>query len=414
MIKTLAKKIANKSTFLRKKMRYLMNLYKKIQFKINTIQVKTDKKTILFGTFNGKSYACTPKAIYEYLLSEKIYEDYHFIWVFEDIEKYSYLLENRNTQIVKNRSREFDIALKKSKYWFCNYRLYDYIVPEKNQVYIQCWHGTPLKRLGYDIENSQNAMNSVDEIYEKYRTDAERFKYLLSPSPFASEKFATAWNLEKTGQKDKIVEVGYPRNDYLLNCSEDEQKKIKKSLGVSPKKKVILYAPTWRDNQYSAQLGYTYKNNVDFDKMREELADEWIILFRAHYFVANSFDFEKYKGFVYDVSNYNDINELYVISDLLITDYSSVFFDFANLKRPMLFFMYDLQFYAKDLRGFYIDLEELPGPIVETEEEMLKKIKSLSQWYYYDEKYKKFNQKFNCLDDGKASKRLVEKVIECR
>ena len=92
-----------------------------------------------------------------------------------------------------------------------------------------------------------------------------------------------------------------------------------------------------------AGIGYTYKTEVDFDKLKANLGDEYIILFRAHYLVANSFDFDKYKGFVYDVSKVNDINHLYVISDLLVTDYSSVFFDYANLKRPEIFYMYDLE-----------------------------------------------------------------------
>ena len=94
-----------------------------------------------------------------------------------------------------------------------------------------------------------------------------------------------------------------------------------------------------------------------------------------------------------------------------MTDYSSVFFDYANLKRPILFYMYDLQYYANDLRGFYLDLAELPGPIVEEEDEMIEKISSVNQWFVYDETYKKFNETYNYLDDGNASERFVDAVI---
>ena len=177
-------------------------------------------------------------------------------------------------------------------------------------------------------------------------------------------------------------------------------------------KKYILYAPTWRDNQHQAGIGYTYKTEVDFDKLKANLGDEYIILFRAHYLVANSFDFDKYKGFVYDVSKVNDINHLYVISDLLVTDYSSVFFDYANLKRPEIFYMYDLEAYGNEIRGFYIDLDELPGPIVQTEDELIKAIKNAETDRSYDEKYKAFNDKFNYLDDGKAAQRVTEAIIE--
>ena len=121
---------------------------------------------------------------------------------------------------------------------------------------------------------------------------------------------------------------------------------------------------------------------------------------------------EKYKGFVYDVSNYENIGDLYIISDMLMTDYSSVFFDYAILKRPIIFYMYDLEAYRDDIRGFYIDLEELPGDIVQTEDEVASSILKASKGDFYDERYKRFNDKFNYLDDGNVSKRIIEKVIK--
>ena len=112
------------------------------------------------------------------------------------------------------------------------------------------------------------------------------------------------------------------------------------------------------------------------------------------------------------MSKVNDINHLYVISDLLVTDYSSVFFDYANLKRPEIFYMYDLEAYGNEIRGFYIDLDELPGPIVQTEDELIKAIKNAETDRSYDEKYKAFCDKFNYLDDGKAAQRVTEAIIE--
>ena len=288
----------------------------------------------------------------------------------------------------------------------------DHIYPKDDQVYIQLWHGTPLKRLGYDINISDNAMNSKSEIREKYKVDASKFKYILAPSHFAAEKFISAWNLEAIGRTDTVLELGYPRNDFLENYTQKDIEDIVSELQLPTDKKYILYAPTWRDNQHQAGIGYTYKTEVDFDKLKANLGDEYIILFRAHYLVANSFDFDKYKGFVYDVSKVNDINHLYVISDLLVTDYSSVFFDYANLKRPEIFYMYDLEAYGNEIRGFYIDLDELPGPIVQTEDELIKAIKNAETDRSYDEKYKAFNDKFNYLDDGKAAQRVTEAIIE--
>lgn len=368
-----------------------------------------DEKLVYFQTFSGRGYSDSPKAIFEYMKSAPEYKDYRFVWSFREPEKYLEIADSR-TAIVKFRSKADNIAMRTAKYWITNYRMLDHQHPRKNQVYVQCWHGTPLKRLGYDLSASDNSMNSIQEIREKYRTDAEKFKYILSPSPFATEKFATAWNLVETKQTDKLIEEGYPRNDRLINYQPDERTKIRKELGVDDKK-VILYAPTWRDNQHSSGEGYTYKTEVDFDKLKKSLGDEYIILFRAHYLVANSFDFDKYKDFVVDVSDYADINDLYIAADLLITDYSSVFFDYANLHKPMIFYMYDLQEYANELRGFYITLDELPGPIVENEEDLVSSINASKDWTM-DDKYKKFNEKYNPKDDGKASERVVRRIIK--
>jgi CDP-glycerol glycerophosphotransferase len=232
---------------------------------------------------------------------------------------------------------------------------------------------------------------------------------MVSPSAFCTEKFASAFDLE---DPSILQEVGYPRNDFLYNYTSEDIVRIKQSLGIPDDKKVILYAPTWRDNQHEAGKGYTYKLGIDFDSLRDNFSDEYVILFRTHYFISNLIDLSQYEGFVYNVSQYGDINDLYIVSDILITDYSSVFFDYANLKRPMLFYMYDFDEYKQNLRDFYIDLDELPGPIAKTEEDLIAQLKQMDS---YDEKYRdvydRFTAKFNYLDDGKSSERLIERCI---
>ncbi|MBQ3428607.1 MAG: CDP-glycerol glycerophosphotransferase family protein [Mogibacterium sp.] len=370
---------------------------------------KIDDKLVYFRTFSGRGYSDSPKAMYEYMLTAPEYRDYRFVWCFKEPEKYDFLLKNDRTEIVKFRTMADNKALRRAKYWITNYRMLNHQYPRKGQVYLQCWHGTPLKRLGYDIIESDNAMNSLKEIKEKYRTDARKFSYILSPSPFATEKFATAWNLNETGQRGKIIEKGYPRNDRLAVADEEERTRLRKELGVEDRK-VILYAPTWRDNQHTSGQGYTYKTEVDFDKLQKELGSEYIILFRAHYLVANSFDFGRYEGFVKDVSSYPDINDLYIASDILVTDYSSVFFDFSILERPVVFYMYDLDHYANEMRGFYLSIEELPGPIVKTEDDLIAEIRKTEGWTA-DEKYLEFKKRFNPYEDGNSSKRVLSEVI---
>jgi len=408
-IKKLAFSIAKKNKAFRVAGRGLRDVAYRAKMTLDEPFAHVDEKKVFFITFSGRGYSDSPKAMYEYMMKAPEYKDYKFVWSFREPERFEFL-KNERTEVVKYRSKAENKALRTSKYWISNYRMLDHQHPKKNQVYVQCWHGTPLKRLGYDLSASDNAMNSMQEIRQKYRTDAAKFSYLVSPSPFTTKVFATAWNLVKTGQTDKIIEEGYPRNDRLINATPEEVKKLRQNLGVNDKK-VILYAPTWRDNQHTSGTGYTYKTEVDFDKLRDELGDEYVILFRAHYLVANSFDFDKYKGFVVDVSSYSDINELYLAADILITDYSSVFFDYSNLGKPIIFYMYDLEQYAGELRGFYISLDELPGPIVRDEDHLLAEIHACDGWSP-DEKYQSFCAKYNPKDDGNAAARTLAAIIK--
>ena len=416
-LKVLTMNISKKSKIFRKIARETMFIIKRTRYNINGLNKKTDSKIVLFSCFNGKSYTCSPKAIYEYMLSDDKYKDYQFIWFFkpEEVKKYDFLNKNRNTKVVSKNSKDYEKYLHIGKYWFFNFKIADYIKPKKDQVFTQCWHGTPLKRLGFDLTHYDNQLNTVKEMKKRYKVETEKFSYFISPSAYASGVFRSAWNLKEFGKNDIIIEKGYPRNDFLFKYTENDVSEIKKRiLGEDIKnKKIILYAPTYRANQHESGVGYVYKEEVDFEKMRKKLGDEFIILFRPHYFVASVFNFEKYKGFVYNASDVDDINDLYVISDMLITDYSSVFFDYANLKRPLIFYMYDLDYYRDESNGFYFDVEEnLPGKIVKTDDDLIDEIIRVSKEFKYDEKYKKFNEKFNYLDDGEASKRVVETVIK--
>ena len=200
---------------------------KKVRYQLRSAGVKRDGKLIVFGAYQGRSYVCSPKAVYEYMVRSGRYTDYRFVWMFDHPEEHQDLLADPGTILVKSRTRECERYLQQAGYWIFNFRAMDQWIPRADQVYVQCWQGTPLKRLGYDITNSDNAMNSVEEIREKYRTDAERFRYLLSPCPFATEKFRTAWNLDAMGRGDALLEIGYPRNDFLVNHTAEDVARVR-------------------------------------------------------------------------------------------------------------------------------------------------------------------------------------------
>lgn len=376
-----------------------------------------DEKAIIFESFMARRYADSPRAIYEYMLSNPEYKDYRFYWSFRAtiMDEYMWLNDNERTTVIQYGNMDYYRLFATAKYWVVNSRIISAIDVRPEQVYLQCWHGTPLKRLGYDIEvDGANSLHTKEALCKHYAIDARKYTNMVSPSAFCTERFISAFGLDKIGKQDIIIEEGYPRNDFLANYTGEDVERVRKGLGVPADKKLILYAPTWRDNQHVSGTGYVFDNPLDFDMLREEFGSEYVVLFRPHYFVANAFDFSKYEGWVYDVSAYPDINDLYIVSDILITDYSSVFFDYSILKRPILFFMYDLKYYQDTVRGFYISLDDLPGPIVETEEDLKDKLRTIDKWTRdaeYVKKYKTFSDKFTYLDDGHASERVVKKVF---
>lgn len=382
----------------------------------------TDPRLIVFESFMGRSYACSPRALYETMRADARFADYRFVWSFRDdkLEEAPLINELSDATLVVRGTREYYDVMAKAKFWVTNSRSAEYLHPKEDQVYIQCWHGTPLKRLGYDIEiETQNALNTTDELASRYGVEAAKWSYLVSPSPYTSKHLASAFDLSAERAKEVVLEIGYPRNDAIVNaCRSERYAEIKEGildrLGIPKGKKLLLYAPTWRDNDYKVGVGYVQDELIDFDMLRDTLSDEWCILFRPHYFVANSFDFSRYGDFAFNAANVSDINDLYIVADALLTDYSSVFFDYACTGRPLLFYMPDLEHYALDVRGFYLDpVKDLPGPHCETTAEVVEAVQVLDRYFdEYGDEYAAFQRKFCPLEDGKAAQRLADKVWE--
>lgn len=382
----------------------------KLVYKLLYKYIPVDKKMVLFISFHGKGYICNPKYIHEYMSNNEKFNEYRFIWAI----KSKYTVKVPGSKVVRYNSIAYYYYLARSKYWIVNYKLPYYIMKKSNQVYLQTWHGTPLKRLAHDIVEKDNmtfyrSEMSRSEMLNTYDTDVKKYNYLLSPNRFSTEKFISAFKVDR----EKIIEEGYPRVDFLLNVLNTDVIRIKEKYGIPLNKKVILYAPTWRDNSYNNK-GYSYNIEVDFEKWRKILGDEYVVIFKPHYLIIDNYNNEGLEEFVYIMKENIDINELYIVSDILITDYSSVFFDYAVLKRPILFYMYDLEEYRDELRGFYLDInKDLPGPIYTVEDELLKYITNI-------EKYSSnlinnislFNRKFNFLQDGRSAERIVKMVFD--
>ena len=383
-------------------------------FKRKCLACPIDPNLVVFEAFKGKQYTCSPKALFEEMVQNPAYAGYRLVWSFSGavIKKYEFLKEYRNVTLVKKGTEKYYEVMATAKYRVTNSTNPKTIPVRKGQIYIQTWHGTPLKRLGCDIVLEGNGSQSVKEIHKMYREEADQFSYLLSPSAYTSEKLASAYALTEEEKKNKLIELGYPRNVFLFKYTEEDVARIKASLRLPTDKKIILYAPTFRDKTYEYGKGFEYQVALDMERLQKKFGDTAVVLLRAHYFANMEFDAEKFRGFLYDVSDYGDINHLYVISDLLMTDYSSVMFDYSILRRPMIFFMYDIEEYRGQLRDFYIEPDILPGPIVTTQDEVEVELeKALTEIFVCDERYEAFCQKFTYLDDADAAKRVLEAII---
>ena len=362
------------------------------------------KKLVIFESYLGKQYSCNPRAIYEYMAEHN--PNYTLIWSVD--KNYTEPFDRKNIPYVKRFSVRWLFLMPRAQYWVVNSRLPLWIPKPKHTTYLQTWHGTPLKKLANDMDEVHMPGTTTAAYKKNFTKEASNWDYLISPNAYSSDIFRSAFRFDK-----ELIESGYPRNDLLHALDkEDRAAQIKKKLELPLDKKVILYAPTWRDNEFYARGKYKFNIQLDLSKLKQELGDQYIILLRMHYLVAENLNLSAFKGFAYDYSHYGDINELYLISDLLITDYSSVFFDYANLKRPMIFFAYDLDTYRDQLRGFYFNFEEnAPGPIVKTSDEVIEKIKEIDQNNYYAE-YPAFYEQFCSLECGQSAKRVVEKVFK--
>lgn len=376
--------------------------------------VTMDARQVFFEAYGGRSISCSPKALYQAMLADGRYDGYRFVWSVREKEREAAERElGDRTRIVTRGSRDYYEALAGSGTLILNTRLPEYVWPRKGQTYVQCWHGTPLKRLGYDVTiETSNALNTTAELASRFGLDACKWTYLLSPSAYTTRHLCDAFGLPEGKRGAVVIEEGYPRNDELARNDDVTLASICKRLGIPDGRKVLLYAPTWRDDSYRAGVGYTFDYLLDLDLLRRELGEGWTVLFRAHYYIANEFDFLAYGDFVVDVSGVDDVNDLYLAADVLVTDYSSVMFDYANTGRPMVLFVPDRKHYDESIRGFYLDFDAIPAPKCETSEQVADQLRQLDTWpERYGDAYRAFRQTYCPHDDGRASERVLERVF---
>lgn len=382
-----------------KKMLKNKNTAYKLAYFHRYLKQPVKENVILFETFMAKNYSDSPKYIYEYIAQN--HPEYECVWAINDGAKIPY-----GAKTVKRFSFQYAYYLAVSKYLVFNVRPPLWYRKREEQVFLETWHGTPLKRLVFDQEEVTSASPKYKQQFYRQRKD---WDFLVSANPFSTKTFRSCFLYE-----GEMLEYGYPRNDILYWPNEDEiAQQLKEKLGIPKDKKTILYAPTWRDDQHYGSGQYKFELALDLKLMKERLQDDYVVLLRTHHYISDHIDVSGLGDFVINLSSYDDISEIYLISDICITDYSSVFFDYANLKRPILFYTYDFDKYKNQLRGFYIDMNtEVPGPLLYTSEQVVQAIEDIDEiTEEYKERYDQFYDRFCCYDDGHASEHVAEAML---
>ncbi|WP_062431463.1 bifunctional glycosyltransferase/CDP-glycerol:glycerophosphate glycerophosphotransferase [Herbidospora daliensis] len=344
------------------------------------------RETVVFDAYGGRLASCNPRAIFEEMRSRDLPLEY--VWVTRD----GSFETPEDSRVVLHGSKEHEHALATARYLVGNRTQPNWYTKPPGQTYLQTWHGTPLKKLGHDLRDLPFRRT---ELLDWMARDVPQWDLLISPNPFSTPIMRRAF-----GYRGVVLSTGYPRNDLLF---ADRSEAIKRRLGVPAGKKVVLYAPTWRDDLHRGKKR-RLSMELDLARMRFALKDH-VVLVRAHHLIT---DRPKIKAPAIDVTGYPEIADLYLAADVLVTDYSSAMFDFACTGKPMVFFTYDLERYRDTLRGFYFDFTaEAPGPLTMTTDETIDAIREAA----VPAAYGTFRQKFCPWDDGRASSRVVDLLL---
>jgi CDP-glycerol glycerophosphotransferase len=362
-------------------------------------RAKPVRDLAVFDTFGGRQFACNPRAVYEQLRRAR--PDLEFAWVSHDGQ---FRLPHGDQTVFAGTPAHFE-ALAQARYIVFNDALPGWFRKRSGQFCLQTWHGTPLKRIGFDVAQPRFVTGNI--YADMLRQDVAHWDVLLSPNQFSTPIFRRAF-----GFGGEIMESGYPRNDaFHAPGREERAAAVRKLLGVPAGKRVLLYAPTWRDDSFQDGR-YRFDDRLGLASAGQALGEDYVLLVRLHTKVQPSSPWLD-SAQVRDVSGYPDIADLYLISDMLITDYSSAMFDFAATGRPMLFFTYDLDTYRDRLRGFYFDFEDqAPGPLLTTASDVIEAVRDIGRVAAsYQPAYDAFTARFCALDDGRAAERAVNRLL---
>jgi CDP-glycerol glycerophosphotransferase len=357
------------------------------------------RDAVVYTSFGGRQCSDSPRAIHAELVRRGAPLEH--LWVVSD----GMAEVPKGATELRESSRAHYEALARARYVVTNDHFPDWFRRREDQVCVQTWHGTPLKRLGFDVSAMQKTIRRFESHWDER---VRNWQYVVSPNRFSTPILRRAYRIE-----GEMLETGYPRIDLLAREGRDAAGlELRRRLGIPDGVRTVLYAPTYRDQVLDRRNRYRLDLHLDVKRLRAAVGGDTVILFRKHHYVVDPVP-ETADGFVRDVSAYPDGTELLLAADVLVTDYSSLMFDYANTGRPMLFFTYDLDLYRDEVRGFYFDfLERAPGPLLRTSDELGEALAGIDDVVArYADRYAAFVAQFCELDDGQAAARVVDRVF---
>ncbi len=360
---------------------------------LNFFKIFPLKKRVIFSSFSGRQYSDSPKAISDYILEN--YPDIEVVWAF--INPKDFLVDSRIIKVKYKSLRYLYYALTSSVY-VDNVEIWSLLRFRKGQTAIETWHGGgAYKRVGIDRLDVGNA-------HKKHSTKKmNRMDIFLSSGKMFTEKVIRS----AFGFKGEVLEIGLPRNDRLKNAKETDLIKIKEKLGIDLDKKVAIYAPTFR-NSLSLDP-YSLDIEAVSTALKEKFEGEWVVLLRLHYYMDNKL-FKSSVQNTLDVTNYPDMQDLLMVSDVLITDYSSSMWDFSLNFKPCFLYATDIKEYSGE-RDFYTKPEIWPFPLAEDNETLVHNIKDFDITEYA-KKVAEHHSLLGSSESGIATKIIGDRIKE--
>ncbi len=355
---------------------------------------KVNEKLLIFGSTNGNAFSGNSKELFLFLTKNS---NYHCVWITAS-EKIVHDLQQQQYNVIFSKNIFKTIkALKAAKYIFITHGFGDILMVKfsPQTILVHLAHGVSFKMGGEDLEES--AFFIIQKWIRKKMVNS--LSYFIDQSEETKKFKMSAYGMPSK----KVLITGYPRNDILNNYSQTYLLTIKQRLDLPKSFEVLLYAPTFREYKYEDPLNERFLKTFDEFLGKEKK----ILLYKPHPFMKK-INLSQYKN-IKGIDPQVDIMDLLIISDLLITDYSSVFYDYLLTMRPIIFFAYDLEEYIKK-RNFYYDYETfVPGPIIRNGEELIEKLRTTQQWSKtFEDKRKEIRNKFHKFHDGQSTKRILD------